>query len=135
VNRSDKSFIPKLKRHKSMGKKREANLNNVAMFSLCMRTGHVMSNANALEGVQSLIVPTPICLHSHYFSIKETFNKVLEIMKTLKNFRFVSTKINPCKLTKIINKAHIVIVSSNRSWSRTPYIREDKVQRIIRHTS
>jgi hypothetical protein len=143
VNRSDKSFIPKLKRHRSMGKKREANLNNVVMFSLCrpillmgMRARHVRSNANALEeGVQALILPTPICLHSHYFLIKETFNMVLEIMKTLKNFRFVSKKINPCKLTEIINKAHIVIVSSNISWSGTPYIREDKVQRIIRHTN
>jgi hypothetical protein len=97
MNRSDKSFIQKLKRHRSMGKKREANLNNVAMFSLCrpillmgMRGRHVMSNATALEeDVQPLILPTLICLHSHYFPIKETFNKFLEVMKTLKTFRFV----------------------------------------------
>jgi hypothetical protein len=55
-------------------------------------------------------------------------------MEALKNFRFVSKKVNPSKFAKIINKAHIVIVSSNRGWSRTPYIRENKVQGIIRHT-
>jgi hypothetical protein len=95
MNRSDKSFIPKLKRHRRMSKKRKANLNNVMMFSLCrpillmgMQAGHMMSNANALEeGVQALILPTPIFLHSHYFPIKETFNKVLEIVKKLKKLQ------------------------------------------------
>jgi hypothetical protein len=56
-------------------------------------------------------------------------------MKALKKFRFVSKEINPSKFTEIINEANIIIVSSNRSWSRTPYIREHKVQGVIRHTT
>jgi hypothetical protein len=43
-------------------------------------------------------------------------------MEALKDFRFVPKKINPSEFAKIINEANIIIVSSNRGWSRTPYI-------------
>jgi hypothetical protein len=92
-------------------------------------------NSKALEkGIQALLFPSPISLHSHNLPIKQAFNKVLEVMKTLEHFRFVLKKRNPCKLAKIIDKANITIVSSNRGRSQTPYIRKYKIQRIIRHT-
>ena len=56
-------------------------------------------------------------------------------MKMLKNLRFVPKEINPSKFAEIINETNIIIVSSNRGWSRTPYIREHEIQRIIRHTN
>jgi hypothetical protein len=62
------------------------------------------------------------------FTIMLALNKFLEIMKTLENFGFVAQKINPSKFTVIVDEANIVAVSSNRSWSRSPYIRMNKVQ-------
>jgi hypothetical protein len=38
-------------------------------------------------------------------------------MKFLENHRFLAKEIDPSKFTKIINKAHIVIVFANRSRS------------------
>jgi hypothetical protein len=120
----------------------KALLDNMSMFTLgrtillvSVWARHVMSDANTLkEKIQVLILPTPISLHGNDFPIQQAFNKFLKVNEVLKNFRFVSKKVNPSKFAKIINKAHIVIVSSNRGWSRTPYIRENKVQGIIRHT-
>jgi hypothetical protein len=50
----------------------------------------------------------------------------------MKDFKFELKQVNPRKLTEIINKTNIVIVSSNRGWSWTLYIRKYKIQRIIR---
>jgi hypothetical protein len=138
----NEGFIPKFKRHGGMSKKRKPDFDNMPMFSFCrpvllvsMWARYMMSNTNALEKrVQTLILPTPISLHSNNFPIKQAFNKVLKIMETLENFRLVSKEKNPSEFAKIINKRHIIIVPPNRSWSWTPYIREDKVQGIIRHT-
>ena len=67
-----------------------------------------MRNYNVLEkGIQLLILTTPICLNSKKFMIKEPLIKVLEIMKTLKNFRFMSQEIDPRELAKIINETDI----------------------------
>jgi len=43
-------------------------------------------------------------LYGTYFLIKLSFNKVLEVMETLKNFRFTAKQINPSVLAKIINE-------------------------------
>jgi len=51
-------------------------------------------------------------------------------MEALKNFRFVSQQIDPSKFAEIINKAHIISISSNRWESRSPYIGEDKFKRL-----
>jgi hypothetical protein len=42
----------------------------------------------------------------------------LKIMKLLKHFRFMFERIEPCKLTKIINKGNIIIIVANRARSR-----------------
>ena len=56
----------------------------------------MMRDANALkEGIQLLIFPSLVSLHSENFSIKLTFNHSLEFMKFLKNLRFMTKQINP----------------------------------------
>ena len=60
---------------------------------------------------------------------KLPFNKILEITKALKNFGFMAQKIEPNKFGMIINKTDIIIVASNRSWGRPPYIRKNEVHR------
>ena len=65
------------------------------------------------KGIKRLVFSTPISLDIMNFSTKLSFYKVLEIMKELKNSRFMAQEINPCKFTEIINKAHIIIVLTN----------------------
>jgi hypothetical protein len=115
MNSRDKGFILEFKRHSGMSKKRKSYFDNMSMFSFCrpillmsMWTRYMMSGTNALEkgvqalilptkGVQALILPTPVSLHGNDFPIKQTFNKVLKIMKTLENLIFVSKEKNPRK--------------------------------------
>lgn len=125
-----------------MAQKRQAYFNNMAMLTLSRAvllvsiwTGDVVRYANALkEGTKLLVLASPICLHSTYFPIKHMLNKMLKIMELLKHFRFMMKQIYPCKRTIIINKANIKIVFANKSWSRTPYIREYQIKRSTRHT-
>ena len=78
----------------------------------------MMRDANALkEGIQLLIFPSPVSCEN--FSIKLAFNHSLEFMKFLKNFRFMTKQINPCKLAEIINEANVITVFANRSGRRT----------------
>jgi hypothetical protein len=105
MNSRDKGFILEFKRHSGMSKKRKSYFDNMSMFSFCrpillmsMWTRYMMSDTNALEkGVQALILPTLVSLHGNDFPIKQTFNKVLKIMKTLENLIFVSKEKNPRK--------------------------------------
>jgi hypothetical protein len=64
------------------------------------------------EGIEFLVLTTPIGLNGKNFVIKETFNKSLELIELLENFRFVF-EIYTCKFTEIINKAHIIFKSAN----------------------
>jgi hypothetical protein len=48
------------------------------------------------------------------FLVKQPFNKILELLKFLENFRFISKQINSCELAKIINETNIIFISSNR---------------------
>jgi hypothetical protein len=62
-----------------------------AILLVSMRTGNLMSYANALKkGIQGLILSPPISLYGANLAIKLSFNKILKILKTLKNFRFVA---------------------------------------------
>jgi len=45
------------------------------------------------EGMQGLILSSPICLDSTDLTAKLSFNKVLEVMKTLEDFRFVMQQV------------------------------------------
>jgi hypothetical protein len=42
-----------------------------------------------------------------------TLNMRMKIMKLLKHFRFMFERLEPCKLTKIINKGNIIIIVVN----------------------
>jgi hypothetical protein len=55
-------------------------------------------------------------------------------MKYLENIIFLFNEINPCEFAKVINKTHVVVVSTNRSWGRPPFIGENKFKRNSRHT-
>jgi hypothetical protein len=71
--------------------------------------------------------PPPISLDSTNFSVELTFNKMLEIIATLKNLILISQQIYPNKFTKVVNKAHIIRVPTYRCRSRPPHIREYEV--------
>jgi hypothetical protein len=65
-----------------MGKKSESHLNNMSVFAfggavllMCVGAGYMMGDANTLEeGVQSLILPSPIGLHCTDLPIKFPLN-------------------------------------------------------------
>jgi hypothetical protein len=48
----------------------------------------------------------------------------LKVDKRRKNIGLLFEKIYPSKLAIIIDKAYIIIMTSNRGGSRTPYIRK-----------
>jgi hypothetical protein len=91
----------------------------------------MVEDANTLEERCKFLVfsppPSPVCLASQDLSIKETFYKLLEIMKFTKHIRFVFQEIEPCELAKIINERHIVSKVSNRGGGKTSNIREHKL--------
>ena len=74
------------------------------------------------EGIQFLILTSPVGLHGYDFSIKHTLNEALKLLKLLKNFRLILEKIDPCKPTKSINKTYIVLLSTPSNRSGTPNI-------------
>jgi hypothetical protein len=77
------------------------------------------------KGIEPLILTAPVTLYGDDLSTKFSFDKVLKIMKNLKNIRFFLEKVDPCILAKIINETHIVGITPNRSRSWSPNIRED----------
>lgn len=82
-----------------------------------------------------MISPSPVSLDSKNFLVKESFYETSKFMKLLKNFRFILDMINPCKFAIIINKTHIIFLSTNRFRCRTTYIRKNKLKRETRYTS
>jgi len=94
---------------------------------MSMGTRYMMRNAYfCKEGTKLLVFTAPIRLHSKNFSVKLPFNKSLKFMKTLKNFALVAQQIDPSELAEIINKTHIISISSNSWESRAPNIGENK---------
>jgi hypothetical protein len=90
---------------------------------MSMRTRNKVSNTNLTEkGVKLLILASPVSLHSNDFSVKESFDKNLKLSEFLKNLRFKLDEINLDNFTKVINKAHIVLISTSRFRSRSPNI-------------
>ena len=83
----------------------------------------MVRDANVLkEKMKLLILTTPIGLDSKNFPIKQSFNKVLEFLKFLENFRLVLKQVDPSEFAKVINKTDIIFISSNGLTSRTSYI-------------
>jgi hypothetical protein len=77
---------------------------------------------NLIKGVKLFIFTTPIYLHCNDFSIKESLNKGLKFMEFFKHLGFELNKMDPRKFAKIINKAHIILISASRLRSWAPNI-------------
>ena len=56
------------------------------------------------------------------FVLEKTFNMFLKLNKNIKHIRFAFNKVKPGKATISINETDIVIMTTDRSLSRTPYI-------------
>jgi hypothetical protein len=53
---------------------------------MCVRTAHMMGYANALKKrIKPLVFAAAVGLHSNNFLIKLALNKILKVMKFLKN--------------------------------------------------
>jgi hypothetical protein len=78
------------------------------------------------EAIEFLILTTPVHLHGHDFSVKGSFNEILEAMKDLKDLRFMPNQIYPSVFAKIIDTTAIVVFPSNQNWSRPSNIQMDK---------
>jgi hypothetical protein len=82
-----------------------------------------MNDANVLEKrMRFLVFTSQSSLHGKNFGRKLGLNKLLEIMKFLKHFRFMFKEIDPHKFSIISNKSHKIFLSSNRIWGRAPHI-------------
>jgi hypothetical protein len=93
------------------------------------RARYMMGDTNPLEeGIKLVVFPSPVGLNDKNFSIKEPFNKVLEILKLLKHLRFMLKQIDPCEHVIVINETNIVFKTTNIITSRTPYIRKYEFQ-------
>jgi hypothetical protein len=127
-------LIPILERHVRMGKEWQSHHDYMAMLSLSRAillmgiwTRNRVRDPNLLEeGIEFLILTTPIRLYNKNFLVKETFNESLKFTELLKNLRFLFKQIYPNKLAEIINKTDIVFVTSNRFTRRIPHITKDK---------
>jgi hypothetical protein len=98
-----------------------------AILLMGIWVGNMVRDPNFLEeGIEFLILTTPIRLYSKNFFVKEMFNKSLKFSEFLKNLIFMFKQIYPSKLATIINKTDIIFMTSNRLPRRTPHITENK---------
>ena len=56
------------------------------------------------------------------FVLEKAFNMFLKLNNNVKHIIFAFNKIKPVKATISINETDIIIVTTDRSLSRTPYI-------------
>lgn len=76
------------------------------------------------ERVELFILPSLIRLHSKDFSTELSFNKILKFMDTLKHLRFMFDRVDPCKFVVVIDKSHIIFITSEgiTSWPTTTLV-------------
>jgi hypothetical protein len=74
------------------------------------------------EGMEFLILSTPICLDMYDFSIQKMFNMFLELKEYIIDIGFVFKQVEPSKTTVSINKTYIKTMSTNRILGRAPHI-------------
>ena len=86
-----------------------------------------MSNPKRLEeGVEVAILATPVRLNMNNFMLEKTFNMFLKLNDNIKRIRFTLNKIEPSKMTVSIHKTNIIVMTTDRSLGRAPYIRKNK---------
>jgi hypothetical protein len=61
-------------------------------------------------------------LDGNNFSAEKALNKILELMELLENIRLEFQYVNPSEFTIIIYERHIIFISADGVWGRTPYI-------------
>jgi hypothetical protein len=95
-----------------------------------VRIRDTMGNAKLEEKlvVKFLILPTPIKLDTFYFSVEEALHMHLKEHKNVLCISSVIHKINPYEFAKVINKANVILKSTNRSERRTPNVRKDQLK-------
>jgi hypothetical protein len=95
-----------------------------------VRTRDTMGNAKLEEKlmVKFLIFPTPVRLDTFNFSVEEALHMHLKEHKNVLCISSVIHKINPCEFAKVINKANVILKSTNKSGRRTPNIGKDKLK-------
>jgi hypothetical protein len=55
-----------------------------------------------------------------------------ELEESILNFRFAMKEKNPREFTEIVNKTHIVLKTTNRSYSQAPNISINELKRSSR---
>ena len=70
-----------------------------------------------------MVLATPVGLNYDDFSVEKTLNMSLKGIKHLLNVRLMLKEINPREARVIVNKAHIIFITSGRSNSWPPNIR------------
>ena len=80
------------------------------------------------EGIQSLILTSPIGLHVNNFSGVFSLNMTLKILEDMKDFGLVFEEIDPHISTVIIDKGNVIRVIANRCGSRTLNIRMYQIE-------
>ena len=126
-----KGLIPKTQWERRMSQQNKACFNKMMVFAFSnavllrrVRARHMMRDASALEiTMQPVILTTPVGLNSYDFSVEKTLNMGLKGIKYLLNVRLVFKEINPREARVIVNKAHIIFITSGRSNSWPPNIR------------
>jgi hypothetical protein len=100
---------------------------NRAILLMGIWIRHMVRDPNFLEeGIEFLILTSPVRLNSKNFLVKKTFDQSLKFTKFLKKLRFVFKQIYLSKLAEIINETNIIFIASNRLTCRTPHITKDK---------
>jgi hypothetical protein len=128
--RSDKGITPEPKGYRGMSKQCKPSFNNVTVLAfsstvllMCVRTRHMMRYSKFLkEGTKIPILTTPIRLNMNNFVIQQTLNMCLKLHEDMKHIRFALNQVKPSKATKSINETDIIVVTTNRSLGRPPYI-------------
>ena len=91
-----------------------------------MWTGHTVRDPRALKiTVQFVVLATPIRPNDYDFSAKKTLNMRLKSIKHFLNVRLVLKEIYPTKTRVVIDKAHIILITSRGGNTRPPNIRMD----------
>ena len=124
-------LIPKTQWERRMSQQSKACFNKMTVFAFSnavllrrVRARHTMRDASALEiTMQPVILTTPVGLNSYDFSVEKTLNMSLKGIEYLLNVRLMLKEINPREARVIVNKAHIIFITSGRSNSWPPNIR------------
>jgi hypothetical protein len=97
-----------------------------------MRTRHMVQDPKFLEkSIEVVILTTPIRLNTNDFGLEETLNMCLKLQENIKHIRFALDKIKPSKATISINETFIIVMTTDRCLSMTPYIRKTSSSGVL----